>query len=305
MNYGMLEMIQNHKIAIVILNLNDYDLTSKCLESLALIIHRNTTVILVDNGSEDGSSQRLADEFKWVTFLYSHKNVGFSRGNNIGIKYALAQGNEYILLLNNDTIVTPLFLEPLIHYAEENPTTGICVPKLLKYSNPKIIDSAGHIFMHGIIIDRGKNELDTGQYAVPDEVIGGCAAAVLYRSKMLQEIGLLDESIFMYYEDADLSWRAYNHGWKAIFVPDSIVYHNRAGTVNMNRNPKLTAALRGVSIQNMAKIVLRHGTIKQKLVFFVFYFPFVLLKFFIRAMTHKDGYLSFLYLFRNQMNVKE
>ena len=142
-----------------------------------------------------------------LILIKNEKNYGFAEGNNVGIRFALVKINpDFILLLNNDTVVKKDFLDKLIHSSERitYEKIGIWSPKLLKYSDPSIIDSTGHIFYWGRIVNRGENVLDRGQYDNKENVIGAIAAAALYKKEMLIDIGLFDESYFILYEDAEL-----------------------------------------------------------------------------------------------------
>jgi len=165
-----------------------------------------------------------------LILIQTGENLGFAGGNNIGIRYALKKGDcDYVWLLNNDTVVGKDALVEIVKVAESNESIGLCGSKLLKMYNLKIIDSAGYVFKWGRTIDRGEGEIDKGQYDDKTNVIGAMAATCLYRVKMLRNIGLFDESFFMQYEDADLSWRANLRGWEAKLVPQSVVCHKRGG----------------------------------------------------------------------------
>ncbi len=174
-----------------------------------------------------------------IILIKNEKNDGFAKGNNVGIRFALANLNpDFILLLNNDTVVRKDFLDALVKSSQRdtNEKIGIWSPKLLKYDRPSVIDSAGHVFSWGHIVDRGDNEVDRGQYDKKIHVIGAIAAAALYKREMLTDIGLFDESFFLLYEDAELSWRALKKKWGAKFVPTSIVYHKRGSTRERYKN---------------------------------------------------------------------
>lgn len=182
----------------------------------------------------------------------------------------MAKGNfDYIWLLNNDTVVDKSALIEMIKLAESNKSIGICGSKLLKMHHPKIIDSAGHIFKWGKIVDRGEGQIDKGQYDNRTNIIGAMAAACLYRTEMLKDIGLFDESFFMQYEDAELSWRAYLKGWRAKFVHQSMVCHKRGGTKARNLNTLHHLSL--LNLRNTIITVKRHATLFQKLQFIIWF----------------------------------
>lgn len=255
------------KVAIIILNWNGKEDTLKCLDSVKKLRYDNYVVYVVDNGSTDGSQEEIRKRFPWVHLIENTKNLGFAKGNNIGIKKALEDPEiKYVFLLNNDTTVDPNCLLEMIKVAETYENVGIIQPKMLRMDDPKTIDSTGHVFRWGRLVDRGIGEVDRGQYDDKLEIIGACAGACLYRREMLEDIGLFDESFFAYYEDAELSWRAYRRGWKARYVPTAIVYHKRGGT--SNRNKEIKAKVKRLHMRNLVITVKRHGTLPQKLVFY-------------------------------------
>lgn len=250
-------------VAIIVLNWNNYSDTQECLRSLRTIQYPRYSVVLIDNGSTDGSLELLDKEFPECHTLALSTNEGFARGNNAGLRYAQKKEYSFCLVLNNDTLVTQDFLEPLVQAAEKEEKAGIFAPKLLNARNPGLIDSTGHVFKFGVLCDRGFGEQDKGQFDRKTTVIGACGAGALYRTRMLEEIGLFDESFVTQYEDAELSWRAHKSGWKARFVPASIIYHKRGSTKQKDRN--LMHRLETVNLlNNMTAAVKRHGTAGQK-----------------------------------------
>lgn len=200
-----------------------------------------------------------------LILIKNNENYGFAKGNNIAVKHALnLLKPDYILLLNNDTVVDPEFLSKLVETAEEDEKIGIVGPKILKYHDPKIIDSTGHILKSGRVLDRGHGELDKGQYDDQNDTLGAIAACSLYKSKMLTKIGLFDESFFTVYEDAELSWRSNKNGWKAKYVPESIVYHKRGKSLNKKSiNSKMIL----LQLQNMVKTAEKYGNSRENLLF--------------------------------------
>jgi hypothetical protein len=205
-----------------------------------------------------------------LILIRNRENYGFAQGNNIAMEYAMAGLDpDYILLLNNDTIVDPHFLLEMINAVGEE-RIGMVGPKLLNATDPRLIDSAGHIISWGRIVDRGHGELDEGQYDQDINVIVAMAAAALYKREMLLDIGLLDSSYITLGEDADLSWRAYNNGWKAVFAPKAIVYHKRGRSITKKSVlPRMTL----LSTKNTTKYVVKNGKNIHK-----FLYLFVLLK---------------------------
>lgn len=264
------------KVSIIIVNWNGWKDTIECLESLYQITYQNYDIIVVDNGSEDKSVEKIKEwvegkipveskffgynangkpiryiEYdrkeagsgkekeianlpsnKKLVIIKNEKNYGFAAGNNIAIKYSLKALNpDYILLLNNDTVVDQGFLSELIKVAEDNEEVGMVATKLLFYDAPNIINSIGTlIFRDGSAAHLGGREIDIGQYDQVVETFAPCAAAALYRSDMLNEIGLFDKDFFAYLEDVDLGWRARLAGWRCFLSSKSIVYHKHSAT---------------------------------------------------------------------------
>jgi len=251
------------KVSVIIPNWNGKDYLRECLSSALNQDYDNFRVILIDNGSTDGSVEFVRNSYSEVEIIALDKNYEFAKANNIGIKKALEEGAQFIALLNNDTKVEKNWLSELVRVMESNSKIGICASKMLKMDNPQILDSTGHAFIDGIIRDRGSGELDRGQYDTKLEVVGGCAGAALYRREMLDEIGLFDEQFGFNYEDVELSWRAYRYGWKARYVPQAIVYHLRSGSVK--DNSQLQEELRYRGMLNLIRTIKRHANIKQKI----------------------------------------
>ncbi|WP_087036068.1 glycosyltransferase family 2 protein [Thermococcus litoralis] len=170
-----------------------------------------------------------------MILIKNKDNYGFAGGNNIGIKFALSVLNpDYVLLLNNDTIVDKEFLSELVTFAEKDKKIGSLQPKLIWLQNPALLDSAGLEYSkNGFGFDRGKFRPIT-EYKNPEEIFGSCGAAAMYRSKVLLEVApngdFLDPLFFCYYEDIDLAFRLRWAGWRSYYAPSSVVYHHRGKT---------------------------------------------------------------------------
>jgi len=226
------------KVNIVILNWNGKENTINCLESLKLTTYSNYKVIIVDNGSTDGSVKYFKNHYPEIELIENKENLGFAEGNNVAIKRILGRKEiKYICLLNNDTLVKPGWLEYLVSALESDENIGSCQPKILSLINPEIIDAVGiSINKYGLAGQDGNNEKDLGQYNKELEIFGVCAGAALYRAKMLNQIGLFDKDFFAYYEDVDLAIRARLFGWRSVCVPQAVIYHIHSATLG-NESP--------------------------------------------------------------------
>jgi GT2 family glycosyltransferase len=209
---------------VVILNWNGKDFVRDCLKS---VLHQNYPryrVLVVDNGSTDGSGEMIKGEFPEVKLVPLPENLHFARGTNAGIREALKDSEcTHIVTLNNDTRVDPEWLEELVHVGSD---VGMVASKLLLMDQPKTINSTGlTIAPDGSALDRGWNQVDEGQYDRSEDVFGPTAGAALYRRELIDQIGLFDEEFVAYYEDVDLAWRARLAGWQARYAPRAVVYH--------------------------------------------------------------------------------
>jgi GT2 family glycosyltransferase len=214
--------------SVVIPNWNGAHHLPVCLDALQGQSYPHLEVILVDNGSTDGSRALVREEYPEVRLLALERNLGLTGGNNAGFR--TAQG-EILISLNNDTEAHPRFVEALVTALKAHPEAGMAAAKMLLFDRRDHIHSAGDGYgADGIPFNRGVWEKDEGQYDEPGWIFGGCGGAVAYRRAMLDEIGLFDEAFFMYCEDVDLNWRAQLAGWRCWYTPQAIVYHKLSAT---------------------------------------------------------------------------
>ncbi len=219
---------------MVVVNHNRRELLRGCLESLARQTVTGFSVVLVDNGSNDGSAEMAEEEFRDAPFhlevVRNRENRGFCAANNQGIA---ASGEPFVALLNNDAEASPGWLEALLG-AFGDPVVGMAASKILTWGNPPRIDKAGHlIYPDGQNRGRGTGELDNGQYDQREEVLWPDGCAAMYRRRMLDEIGGFDEDFFAYGDDAELGLRARIAGWRCLYVPEAVVRHRRASTLGL------------------------------------------------------------------------
>lgn len=217
-------------------------LLAACLDSLLAQQDVAFEVILVDNASTDDSVQMARARFEnnsrfRLQILELDENIGFCAGNNRGI--AIASG-RYIALLNNDAEAHPRWLAELLAALDARPDFGMAASKILVYEDPSRIDKAGHlIYLDGQNRGRGSGEVDLGQYDQVEEVLWPDGCAALYRKVMLEEIGVFDEDLFAYGDDAELGLRARIAGWRCIYVPTAVVRHHRGATLGLRSRRRL------------------------------------------------------------------
>lgn len=217
----------NPTVAIILVNWNGLMFTKQCLNSLRTLQYRSVQVIVVDNASSDGSAEILKKEYPEVVIIHAGSNLGFAGGNNLGFQYAFQHGFSYIMMLNNDTIVEPDFMDHLIHYMETHPETGAIQPRIHFEHDRSLIWNGGsrHAVWPGFLYaqDAGRKPGKKSLQLKKVDWITGCA--FLIRTDVLQKTGLLAENLFMYSEDVDLSMRIKAHGYSLIYHPQSVIYH--------------------------------------------------------------------------------
>jgi len=217
--------------SVIVLNYNGRHFLEGCLASLEAQRFHDFEAWLVDNGSQDGSVEFVADRFPWVRVMTLGQNLGFCAGNNAAIKQAKG---DFIVLLNNDTVVEPEWLGALVGAAQEDPRVGICASRILSLHRPDLIYAAGDCYsIAGHAFRRGEGLSAAGRFEKAEEVFTACACAALYRRSMLDEIGLLDEDFFSNCEDVDLGFRSRLGGYSCLYVPEAVVYHFGSGTAGV------------------------------------------------------------------------
>ncbi|MCL4466978.1 MAG: glycosyltransferase family 2 protein [Chloroflexi bacterium] len=216
------------KVVVIVLNWNGVHFLRDCLGALARQTYVDKEVVLVDNGSSDGSLALVQAEFAGVRLLRNQRNLGFAAANNQAIA---ATQSEFVALLNNDTQVEPDWLAQLVGALESDPRLGSCASQMLFAQRPGIINSAGiALDRAGIAWDRWGGRSAQDAPAEPGEVFGPCAGAALYRRALFADVGGFDEDFFAYLEDVDLAWRARLRGWGCRYVPQAKVLHCHSGT---------------------------------------------------------------------------
>ncbi len=203
------------------LNYNGESVIKNCLSSVFKIDYPNYEVVVVDNNSTDGSLELAKTNFSKAYFIKNDRNLGFSAGNNVGIRFSLERMADYVLLLNNDTEVEKDFLTRLVQAGEADSGAGILSPVIFEGKSRNIWFSGGRIDWLRM---KTLHEKDVkNQEVYETEFITGCS--MLIKARVFQKIGLLDEDFFLYWEDADFSFRSQKAGFKNLIVSSSWVYH--------------------------------------------------------------------------------
>jgi hypothetical protein len=248
-------------VTVIIPNWNGERFIGDCLGALAAQTVGRPEIIVIDNGSRDGSNKIIKENFAYTQLIELGENEGFARAVNRGIR---ASKTEFIALLNNDAVPDPDWLERLLDAARENPGADSFACKIVFHENSGVIDSAGDLYAPwGMPFNRGHDEPDDGRFSELGPVFGPCAAAALYRKSFFSGIGLFNENFFAYYEDTDLSLRALLAGKKCLYVPAARVRHHysasSSGKTSKLGKEEVYIHLTGVLIKNMpAALIAKH-----------------------------------------------
>lgn len=232
--------VHPEKVAIIVLNWNRREETLACLESLAKADLCGASVMVVDNGSRDGSVEAIRQRCPWARVLPLGENRGFAGGNNAGIRAALQDGAEAVVLLNNDTVVFPDFLHPLVWTANSGPRIAGVSSVALRMDQPELIDAAylSIYWGHGIVWHHGVNRMPGEGFDKPCVVDAGIGCSFLMRADALRAVGLLDEDYFAYHEEVDWCFRARQAGYEICYQPLSAVWHHGSKSTDARRPPK-------------------------------------------------------------------
>jgi len=285
------------EVAVVIVTWNSMRYLFDCFESLLHQSFRDFSVIVIDNGSDDGTVEFIRTHYPTVFVLQNFKNLGFAKSNNQGIKLARS---PYILIMNHDVVLTENYIKELVSFAKTKPQGGSFGGKLYKLYIEEInpaekegglkeliksdkIDSAGlRIYKTRRVINRGEYQKDNGQFNRAKEVFGLTGACVLYSREALDDVKLRDEffdqDFFAYKEDIDLAWRLRLYGWENWYAPTAVAYHHRrlSGTKkgsNMGiakHHRKLPKMLRFYSFKNHHLMLVKNSITKNVIIHFFY-----------------------------------
>jgi GT2 family glycosyltransferase/SAM-dependent methyltransferase len=284
------------KVSIIVLNWNGLVDTKECLESLQNVAYENKEIIVVDNGSSDGSQEYIRKNYHDVILLENNENLGYAEGNNRGIQVALEKGAEYIFLLNNDTLVDNDAIFKLIEISKTDARIGFLGPKIYYYSEPIRIWSAGGKLSKWFIHSGGKHigyrKIDRGQFECIKETdyVSGCA--ILIKKSVFEQIGLFDPKFFCYYEEADLIVRSKRKGFKVIFVPKAKVWHKISSSLGAN-----TRKFIYYQIRNRMLFTFKHTSKKEWNLFITYFLLFVIPIQILKDAILRQNFLVFLPVF--------
>lgn len=221
------------EVSVVIPNFNGLAYLEGVLSSLERQSMKNFEVILVDNGSTDGSCAFVASQYSWVHIIELSDNFGFSRAVNEGIKAARA---PYVLLLNNDTEVEPDFLKEMTEGLQRHKKAFSCQAKMIQFHDRDKMDDGGNYYCAlGWAFAGGKGKA-AEHYDKEKKIFSSCAGAAIYRKKIFEKIGYFDDEHFAYLEDLDVGYRARIYGYENWYIPGAVVYHVGSGTSGSRYN---------------------------------------------------------------------
>ena len=255
-------------VYIILVNYNGYEDTVECVKSLIQMDYEDYQILIVDNGSSDDSLKKLKSiENDKTIVIDAHGNLGFSGGNNTGINYAIEHGGEYVLLLNNDTVVCENFLSELVRTAKEYDNQAVVTSKILYEYDKSTLWYAGGEF--NAITSRtssvGIHERDVGQYDISQTVsfVSGCC--MLIPIEIIHKIGLMSDEFFLYCEDTDYCCRIIENGYQLVYQPKVVVFHKVSASTT-----KLSELMNYYIVRNKLIIVKRHIRKRYKPIAYVY-----------------------------------
>ncbi|MFZ5803163.1 MAG: glycosyltransferase family 2 protein [Candidatus Omnitrophota bacterium] len=245
------------KVVVVVLNWNMPADTIECIESCRQLHYDAYEIVLVDNHSEDDSVKQFRARFPDLTIIENPENLGYAGGNNVGLRYGLERGAEYVFLLNNDITLERECLSRLVAAAGKYPDAGILAPKVLYYDDRTTINSLG-TSMDWLRLRPYLGECNTrddGRFSsvLEKDILVGCAL-LLWRS-MLEKVGLIDERFFIFHEEADWCLRSLKNGFRNLVVPEAVIYHKASKTMR-----KFSTVTNYYSIRNFLYFTRKNAT---------------------------------------------
>lgn len=242
------------KVSIIIVNFNQKLLTLDCLSSLKEITYPNYEVLVIDNNSQDGSITAISQRYPKIKQIVNSKNLGYVGGNNIGIKHAKG---KYLLILNNDTKVTPSFIEPLIKDFKKYPDLGIVQSKIFIMDKPSLLDNvASYLTNTGFLYHVGYLEKDKPEYQKFRKIFAAKGACMMISRKILN-LGAFDNQYWCYFEETDLCWRAWAMGYQVGFEPQSVIVHKMGATSSTMKS----AFIHYHSFKNRIRTIIKNSSL--------------------------------------------
>jgi GT2 family glycosyltransferase len=215
------------RVAAIVLNYNGREVTLQALASLTAMSYESYEVLVVDNGSSDGSFEAIRQAFPKVHQVRTEVNLGPAGGGTLGMRWAMARGFDYLLILNNDIEVAPEMLSEMVRVAESDPSIGLVGPKSYYFADRNRIWSAGGrmAFREAVTQERGQRQLDQGQFERDEETgyVNGCA--MLVKRRVVEAIGYWDPVYQLCFEDADFCFRAKQHGFRCFYAHRAKLWH--------------------------------------------------------------------------------
>jgi len=293
MSVSKIVMGKSPKVTIIILNWNGAEDTIKCVESFPNLYYPNYGFIVVDNGSTDDSVKKIKERFSDITLIETGKNLGYTGGNNAGIRYAMNNEAKYVFIVNNDTqLVNQDCLQELVKKMEEDPSIGIM--------GPKVLNPGGHvqdtILFTPTLLNCVKESLGLRlgtrkpkDYNIPQQVEAVSGVCWLIKREVIEKVGLLDEDYFMYTEEQDYCYRARRAGWKIMYYPvESILHYKEPNDNNRERNYRQYVYAR----RNLVLFIRKHFGFLQALMLAILFLVSNIFKVILAKVTHrgKDFY---------------
>jgi hypothetical protein len=258
----------NSSIGVVVLNHNGKFLAEACIQSVIASSYKNYEIILVDNASTDDSVVYLREQYPDIYFVENTENVGVAAGRNRGFRIAVAHGHDYILSLDNDARIAPTMMGALVTIAKTDPVIGILGPKTYDAEHTNLLQCTGGriTYTQNVCAERGAGEEDRGQYEQMGEVDYFPGCGFMARREVFERLNFVDESFYGYgHEDTDFGVRARQLGYRIVYVPEAVMWHQGSATIG-----SYTPRKKYLEAVNSVYFVRKHGTLQNRIKY-VFY----------------------------------
>ncbi len=215
-------------VSLVTVNYNQSEVTCEFLESIKKISYPNIEIFVVDNASPNDNPDIIKERYPYIHYIKTEKNLGFAGGNNIALPHCKG---KYVLFINNDTEVEPGFLEPMVELLESDKTIGMVSPKIHYFHTPNTFQFAGFTPINPVTIRNfaiGFGEIDNGQYDITCETGSIFGAAMMVPYRIIEEVGMMTEVFFLYYEEHDWAEHIKKAGYKIYYQGKSLVLHKES-----------------------------------------------------------------------------